>query len=279
MDILKIAPLVACVLAGQACMPDREQKIAAGAPENKEFENQDFAADESETAEALADLKRMSEFLAQQSSLSFEAEVNFDVVQPAGHKLEFGSNRKLTVRRPDRAYVAVRQREGLEQYLYFDGTTLSASIPIDDTYTYASEKLPGTVAAALDALVEDIGVPAPLGDLIHPSLYAEVADEVESGSWVGEELLAGVPCDHLVFRLPNVDFQLWIEQGERPLPARLVITYRNNEGAPQFRARLHHWNLDAETPEALFTFNPPADAVRVPFPQLLEPTAPETAGE
>ena len=267
---MKILPFAACVWTFCACTTE-------GGPNGLTDTGAEAISESTETAEALAALKEMSEFLADQQHLSFEADVNFDVVQPVGHKLEFGSTRNVTLRRPDRVYLAVRHRDGFEQFLYFDGTSLSVLLPSRNAY--AREEIPGTVTAALDTLVEELGVPAPLGDLIHPSLYSELAKEIESGLWVGEELLGGVVCDHFVFRTPEVDFQLWIEQGDHPLPHRLVITYRQHPGAPQFRAQLREWNIAADTPELLFSFNPPADAERLSFPKLFELSEPVAAGE
>lgn len=223
-----------------------------------------------ETAQALIALRDMSDFLGAQRSFSFESDANFDVVQPTGTKLEFGSTRKIVIRRPDRVYLTARQREGKEQTLYFDGSVLSIAVP--DRESYASEALPGTVVTTLDYLVEEIGVPAPLADLIHPDLYGELAPQVLSASWVGEDMLDGVACDHLVFRTAEVDFQLWIEQGERPLPTRVVITYRNYESAPQFRASFHDWSLGAEVPNDRFTFTPPEGWLRLPIRELFEPS-------
>jgi hypothetical protein len=279
-DLLEILPLAACALIVLACSIEDEQRGVNPPPHDPSILRNTQSAvvlDPAETAEALQALEEMSEFLGKQSRLSFEAEVNFDVTQPAGHKLEFGSIRKLTLRRPDRASLVVQHRDGLEQFLYFDGESFSAFVPSRNAY--AREKILGTVEVALDSLVEDFGVPAPLGDLIHPDLYSELKDEIESGSWVGEELIGGVPCDHMVYRAADVDFQIWIEQGDRALPHRLVITYRQHEGAPQFRARFINWNLSAETPDDLFTFIPPAGSKRVSFSELYESLPPAVVGE
>lgn len=269
-DLMKFLPIAACVWAFSACTSESEPNAVKDA-------GTDAISQPAETSEALEALKEMSEFLADQQHLSFEAEVNFDVVQPMGHKLEFGSIRKLTLRRPDRVYLAVEHRDGFQRFLYFDGKSLSVLVPSRNAY--AREEMPGTVTAALDTLVEELGVPAPLGDLIHPRLYSELEKEIESGLWVGEELLGGVFCDHFVFRTPEVDFQLWIEQGDQPLPHRLVITYRQHPGAPQFRVRLREWNVAAETPDLLFSFNPPADAEQLSFPKLFELSEPGVEGE
>jgi hypothetical protein len=75
-----------------------------------------------------------------------------------------------------------------------------------------------------------------------------------------------VPCDHLAVRTSKgVDFQVWVAQGSEPLPRRIVITYKEETGQPQFWADLSDWNLSPEISDTLFTFTPPAGADRIQF--------------
>jgi len=34
-------------------------------------------------------------------------------------------------------------------------------------------------------------------------------------------VVEGVRCDNLAFRAPNVDWQIWIQEGPEPLPRKL----------------------------------------------------------
>jgi hypothetical protein len=78
--------------------------------------------------------------------------------------------------------------------------------------------------------------------------------------------LTDVPCDHLAARTSRgVDFQVWVAQGSEPLPRRVVITYKNETGQPQFWADLSNWNLAPDISDALFTFTPPDGAERIQF--------------
>jgi hypothetical protein len=75
-----------------------------------------------------------------------------------------------------------------------------------------------------------------------------------------------VPCDHLAVRTAGgVDFQIWIAQGSEPLPRRIVITYKNEHGQPQFWADLSNWNLAPDVSDAPFTFTGPNAAERIQF--------------
>ncbi len=75
-----------------------------------------------------------------------------------------------------------------------------------------------------------------------------------------ETVSRGVPSDHLAARGADVDFQIWIAQGEQPLIQRVVLTYKLEEGAPQFWAEFSDWNFNPAVPASKFEFQPPADA-------------------
>ena len=59
--------------------------------------------------------------------------------------------------------------------------------------------------------------------------------------------------------------QLWVAQGDQPLPCRLVITYRAAEGQPQFWAQFSDWNLSPDVSDAQFVFTPPEGAAKIAF--------------
>ncbi len=213
--------------------------------------------------EALAELKLASDFLASKPSFQFDAVMGFDVLQSTGQKLEFGSSRKVTVRRPDRAWVESQSRDGDVRTLFFDGQTISVDLADDNAYVSVSK--PGTLDAALDYLIDDLGTPAPLADFMYSDFYTEAAENADSGFVVGSAKIGKHECVHIAFSSNEVDAQLWVEDGDRPLPVRLVITYKNAEGSPQFWAHFVAWNLSPETPDSLFEYTPPEGAELMPI--------------
>ena len=221
-----------------------------------------------ETNEALAILWEMAEFLVRQPRMSLSADVSYDVVQSSGQKLEFGSTRRIAMRRPDRFRLLGQPRDGAALIVYFDGRRISTAIP--EERIYASIEVPGTLAQATDYLVDEVGVPAPLADLLHPSFYADVSAGIESGILIGEEWVGDVRCEHLAFRGAEVDFQVWIQMEKARLPKRIVIGYRKQEGAPQFSANLTHWDLSPDLPDELFIFTPPPGAIEVTLGEMAE---------
>ena len=178
------APLLALMLFA---VSGRAEEVAEPSDDARAAARAELAA--KDKAEALQALKRMSDFLAVQKRFSFTADVGYDVRQTGGQLLEFGGSRKVAVRRPDRIRIDARRRSGEASVLTFDGQDLSIDLP--DEKAYVSVKKPGSIDTALDYLVDDLGAPAPLADLVHANLYAEIGDAVESGlpiddAWFGE---------------------------------------------------------------------------------------------
>jgi hypothetical protein len=224
--------------------------------------------------EAMAILKRMAEFLAQTPQFSVKLRVGYDVVQTSGQKIEFGERRKLTLRRPDRLRIEHEQSDGDQGFVVFDGKDITVFGAAQNIYAQASK--PGDIDGAITYFVRDLGMRLPLALLFVARLPAEIERRVESADYVEKSVITDVPTHHLAARTAGVDFQVWVAEGDKPLPQRVVITYQDTEGEPQFWAEFSDWNLAPATPESLFVFTPPEGAERIPFlAQLQPPAAPE----
>ena len=68
---------------------------------------------------------------------------------------------------------------------------------------------------------------------------------------------------HLSARGQTVDMQIWLPATGDPLPQRVVLTYKDAEGQPQFRANLIGWNLAPVVGEGQFDQIIPQDATRI----------------
>jgi hypothetical protein len=88
-------------------------------------------------------------------------------------------------------------------------------------------------------------------------------DGVTEGTVVGQAVIEGVVCDHLAFRAPDVDWQIWIQQGAQPLPRRILITTLDLPNAPQFAVTVTRWNLEPSFDAQTFTFTPQAGVKQI----------------
>src|SRR4029434_7006824 len=66
----------------------------------------------------------------------------------------------------------------------------------------------------------------PLADWLDSQFAKTLPERVRAAIYVEPSQIVGVPCDHLALRGDEADLQLWVAQGNQPLPRRLVITYK-----------------------------------------------------
>jgi hypothetical protein len=229
---------------------------------------------------AIQAVRRAGDFLRSRDHFTFEAELGYEVVQPDGHKLEFGATRRFWVERPDRARIEAEDRDGRTTVVVFDGQTFSASDPRRNVYAEAIFSTPRDLDDAVAFARRALAMPFPLGELLENDPNDAMMAGVEHADLVGTARIAGVPCDHVALSNPDTDAQLWIAQGEEPTLRRVVITYRSADGAPSFWANLDGWRFPKKLAAEQFHFEPAKGAERIPFALRAEPrTAAAATGE
>ncbi len=213
--------------------------------------------------EAASLLKGMTDYLAGLASLSVSYRAGYDVVQSTGQKIEFGETRRVALARPDRLRVEEVASDGKRDLAVFDGRDIFVFDA--DAGVYAEAPQPGAIDDALAYFVRDLRLRMPVALLLTTQLPKALPGRVKSIDYVESTEILGVPTHHVAGRTDNVDFQFWIRQDGNPWPLRLVITYVNSPGQPQFWANFADWNASPRFDEATFRFTPPKQARRVPF--------------
>jgi hypothetical protein len=225
---------------------------------------------------ALEVLEDLAEHLVAAQQFVFEAETNYDTLQDFGAMVEFGASRRILVSRPDRLRLEGQRRDGVETVSVFDGKDIWVHAAAENAYATTAQ--PGDIDESVEFAVATLRMKAPLADLISPDFYESVTSELTRALYLGEAMVAGVRCDHLLLSNDYADFQMWIATGNEPLPRRIVISYREEEGRPQFRAQFLEWDLSPDNVEAQLQFTPPEGAERIRF-YLDAPVEDSTAGD
>jgi hypothetical protein len=207
-------------------------------------------------------LKASTDFLAKQKQFSAETRNTLEVVLKSGQKIEFNHMARMSAQRPNKLR-AERTGDLVNQVFVYDGKSLTLFNPQEKVF--AQVAAPDTLEAMLELARTKYDIVAPAGDLLNKNAYDILMDGVTDGFVVGKAVIEGVRCDHLAFRAPHVDLQVWIQEGAQPLPRRLVITTRDLPNAPQFGVTVTKWNLKPTFNAQTFAFTPPAGAKRVDF--------------
>ncbi len=202
-------------------------------------------------------LQFMSDYLARTKAFSVNADVDFEVMARTGQKLQFSSYATVVMQRPTGLHI---QRRGplADAEIFFNGSQISLFGRRINAYTQFP--LSGTIDDAIRTVETETGLPFPGADLLFSNPYAVLSEGVESSTYLGTAYIDGVEVHHLAFRGADVDWQLWVQTGDRPLPMKYVITTKWLTGAPQYEIRLRDWNTNPQIATDRFTFTAPAGA-------------------
>jgi hypothetical protein len=215
-------------------------------------------------------LRRMSDYLASRQQFTLKAESTLEAVLTSGEKLQYDSPATLSVSRPNKLY-AHRKGDLANQEFFYDGKTLTLYNPRENLY--ATTAAPATLDEMLDFAREKLDVIAPAAELLYKNAAEKMLKEATSGFVVGQSIVGSVKCTHLAFRGAEVDWQIWIEDGSRPLARKFVITTKQVSGAPQFAVVIRNWDVAPKLTNQEFIFTPPKGAKKIEFLKLTSESA------
>lgn len=217
------------------------------------------AAPAKKSVDADADkmLKQMADYMAGLQTFTVQTSSIDQATMKTGEKIQSTSDLDIAVQRPNRMR-STQRGAGERLSLWYDGKSMTLSCKGSNTYETA--EAPPTIDDTIDKMRKDFRIDAPGADLLYSKPYEILMEQVVSGRFLGRETIDGVAANHLAFRGEVVDFQLWIEDGARPVPLRFVITTKNVKGNPEFSVQLSNWNTNPKISEATFAFNAPAGA-------------------
>ncbi len=220
-------------------------------------------------------LRSMSTYLGGLSTFSVKADIDTEVVNLEGQKIQISGSSEILVERPNRLH-ARRQGAIADVALIFDGSTLT--IHEKEHNAYFQTKAKGNVDDVLDFVRVDIGLDAPAADLLYVDSYASLSSGVVSSTYLGTAYVNGVESHHLLFRENQLDWQIWVKAGDEPLPMKYIITTKWLTGAPQHSVRFRDWNTEPKVDPGQFAFSAPSDARKlemIPVDELGEPNLEE----
>jgi hypothetical protein len=214
-------------------------------------------------------LQQMGNYLAGAREFSLEAHKMTDFLLDTGQKIQLSDTTKAVVKRPNKIWAQSTGDTQNEQ-VWYKGTTLAILNQLENAYGVID--VPDNIDEMMDYIVEKLDIAVPLADLLFSDPYKMAMENVRSGQYIGLHCVKDVKCHHLAFRQEGLDWQIWIEDSDKPLPRKLVITYKELPGHPQFIALLGKWDLTSKVSDDLFVFKAPEGASKID----LVPAAKET---
>ncbi len=205
-------------------------------------------------------LKSMSDYMAAQQAISFDYDSVLEVVTKEDQMLALASSGTVTLNRPDKLR-AKRSGGFADIEMIFDGKTLTLQGKVANVYTRI--EVPGTVDNLIDELREKHGVPLPAADLLTSNANDVLMLDVSDVKDLGSGVIGGVECDFLAFRTDEVDWQIWIAQGDQPYPCRYAIVSKKVANGPQYSVQVRNWKTGDEVAKDDFQFDNTTNATEI----------------
>jgi hypothetical protein len=189
-----------------------------------------------------------------------QAQENFDQVTASGQKIQYSNSRMVAVKRPNRFYTEING-DTSNRKVYYNGDTLT--LYESEHNVYCVEKAKSDIDATVDHFFKTYGISVPLADLVMSDPYKDLTENIKTGTYLGIHRVGETKCHHLAFTQDVVDWQVWIDAGDQPVLRKVVITYKQMPGQPQYMATLQNWDLSADLPETTFRFTAPQGASKI----------------
>jgi len=218
--------------------------------------------------DAMAALKRMGDYLRTLNAFQVKADVTTENVGNDGQKLQMLSSVDMIAKRPDRLRVEVVNSRQPRTF-YYDGKDFTLWAP--RLNYYASVPAPATTRELIDKLEDKFNIEIPFVDLFKFGTPQANTDKITDATDIGPAVVNGITTEQYAFRQPGVDWQVWIQAGEFPLPLRLVITTTDDDSRPQHETQ-YTWNLAPSYTEKAFAFVPSPNDKKITFAEVGAPT-------
>jgi hypothetical protein len=215
-------------------------------------------------------MRRMGEYLGSLQRFSVKTQNTVEAVLKSGQKLQFDNPAMAVVSRPNRLR-ADRKGDITNQEFFYDGKTLTLYNPKENLY--ATTAAPATIDEMLDFAREKLDVIAPAAEFLYKNAGEKMLKEASSGFVVGQSVVEGVKCTQLAFHASEFDWQVWIEDGDKPLPRKFVLTSTKVAGEPEFTVLITSWDVAPKVTNQEFNFKPPKGAKKIEFLKLTSGTA------
>jgi hypothetical protein len=203
-------------------------------------------------------LRAMSDYLAAEKVLSFAYDSSLDLVTSDLQQISLAASGTVALSRPDQLH-ATRTGGFADVEMFFDGRTVY--LLGKHANAFAGIEAPGDIANLVQVLRDGHGFPMPAADLLETDVYAALTDGAGPLMDLGSGVIGGVECDHVAARTAEVDWQIWIAQGDAPYPCRYTITSRMVATSPSYTLDISDWKTGEAVGAVDFEFDNSTGAV------------------
>lgn len=215
--------------------------------------------DEPTAEEIIAAATNLLERLPQ---FSFEADITEDVLTDGDVLIQTAHHMTYWAKRPNKIYYRI-EGDDINKEWYYDGKTATV-FDLEQKF-YASAVFPSTIDEALTKAHNEYNVRMAIVGMARSDLYTNLTKNVKDTRVIGVSRINGQNCYQVLLERERVNVQLWIQTGKTNLLRKMLITYKQYPGSPQWSATFTHWNTNPGLEDSRFDFKPPQGSVPIQF--------------
>jgi peroxiredoxin len=212
-------------------------------------------------AASLKTLTAMSDFYAKAPSMSVQVKVaaNINIVGQPTQKSQ--ATLDYQIKRPDR-YLVKLESDGENVTAASDGKTTTMYLPQAKQYIRTSVDQATVFQTPMMGMLLN-------GALVSANPLEAIKKDLTKASYIGAEKINGIDCQHLKLVDDEGDIELWIGNAEQPLVHQAVVDQSRgmaaagHAGSVIINIQFNNWMVGKAIDEAVFKFDPPADAKEV----------------
>jgi hypothetical protein len=208
---------------------------------------------------AIAALDKMGVYMRTLKAFQVQATTSTEQVLENGQKVSTGGTVDLLIERPNRMRAEI-STDDRHRMFFYDGRNFSMWARLVNYY--ATVPAPASLGELVDTLSNKYDIDVPLTDLFYWGTDKSKPDALKTAIDVGPSQVLGTSCEHYAFRQDGLDWELWLQAGDFPLPRKLVLTTTDDEARPQYTS-IMTWNLAPSFNQEAFVFDPPPEAHKI----------------
>jgi hypothetical protein len=218
---------------------------------------------------AISKLKEMSAYVAGLKSFRFQTDETVDAAAEfhgKNVKIQYSTCRMISVRRPGKMLIDVKGDLADRRM-----SLVSGNLTIYDRQREEWSVL-GTLASpedTVEAMRDQMGMIMPMGALIYRDLSEHIQKNADFALYLGKHKVRGQSAHHVLFRGAGYTWQLWISDGERPLPVKFVVTVTSEPTEPQYVVWIRDWESKVRLKDSVFELDVPESVKKVDTLPLL----------
>jgi len=210
-------------------------------------------------------LERMTDYLGGLQQFSVHTQTTYEDELDSGQRVDYDVSANVVISRPNKVH-SERTGEEVSQFFYYDGKNLTLYNPSAEVY--ATRPVPGTIDELLDYAREELGLVIPVSDLMYSYSFPLLMEGITSAIVIGKTDINGTVCHHLAFSRPDVDFQVWVADGDQPLPCKYTVTDTATPARVSISTVMSDWNAAPPVANGIFKFTPPEGVDQIDFMPL-----------